>query len=367
MENKKETEIKRIFMISDLHFGVRSNSLEWLKIQTEYFYNYFIPLVKQHRREGDACFILGDIFDSRQSINILVMNSCIQVFQELAKLFGEDGVYVMAGNHDCWTKDSAEVHSLVCLSGIPNVHVYNTAGSLKSPNSNIILLPWGLQADEEKEFLESTSSDILFVHTDIKGARFNSKVRVEHGNGTDSYRRHKKVYGGHIHYRQSVSDFITLIGSPYQMTRTDIGNRKGVYLLDLETKEEIFIENYYSPEFISANFDSIIDMNREELDLVFLNKFVDLKVGKRWFEEVDIPSFALSFKTQRSIELQEVDDSESLELDESLDIDFFDEATPNFDILTLTKELVSALEFDEETKNKIENKITLLYERISEE
>ena len=108
-------------------------------------------------------------------------------------------------------------------------------------------------------------------------------------------------------------------------------------------------------------------MNREELDLVFLNKFVDLKVGKRWFEEVDIPSFALSFKTQRSIELQEVDDSESLELDESLDIDFFDEATPNFDILTLTKELVSALEFDEETKNKIENKITLLYERISEE
>ena len=367
MENKKETEIKRIFMISDLHFGVRSNSLEWLKIQTEYFYNYFIPLVKQHRREGDACFILGDIFDSRQSINILVMNSCIQVFQELAKLFGEDGVYVMAGNHDCWTKDSAEVHSLVCLSGIPNVHVYNTAGSLKSPNSNMILLPWGLQADEEKEFLESTSSDILFVHTDIKGARFNSKVRVEHGNGTDSYRRHKKVYGGHIHYRQSVSDFITLIGSPYQMTRTDIGNRKGVYLLDLETKEEIFIENYYSPEFISANFDSIIDMNREELDLVFLNKFVDLKVGKRWFEEVDIPSFALSFKTQRSIELQEVDDSESLELDESLDIDFFDEATPNFDILTLTKELVSALEFDEETKNKIENKITLLYERISEE
>ena len=295
------------------------------------------------------------------------MNSCIQVFQELAKLFGEDGVYVMAGNHDCWTKDSAEVHSLVCLSGIPNVHVYNTAGSLKSPNTNMILLPWGLRADEEKEFLESTSSDILFVHTDIKGARFNSKVRVEHGNGTDSYRRHKKVYGGHIHYRQSVSDFITLIGSPYQMTRTDIGNKKGVYLLDLETKEEIFIDNYYSPEFISANFDSIIDMNREELDLVFLNKFVDLKVGKRWFEEVDIPSFALSFKTQRSIELQEVDDSESLELDESLDIDFFDEATPNFDILTLTKELVSALEFDEETKNKIENKITLLYERISEE
>ena len=367
MLNKKETEIKRIFMISDLHFGVRSNSPEWLKIQTDYFYDYFIPLVKEHKKEGDACFILGDIFDSRQSINILVMNSCIQVFQELAKLFGEDGVYVMTGNHDCWTKDSADVHSLTCLSGIPNVHVYNKPGIVKAQDTKLVIFPWGMGIEEEREFLESTSSDVLFVHTDIKDARFNSKVKVEHGNGTETYRRHKRVYGGHIHYRQRVNDFITLIGSPYQMTRTDIGNRKGVYLLDLQTKEETFFENSFSPEFITANFDSIIDMNREELNSVFSNKFVDLKVSKRWFEEVDVPSFALSFKTQRSIEIQEIEDSDSIELDESFDIDFLDEVTPAFDILTLSKELIDRLEFDEETKNTIENKITLLYERISEE
>lgn len=354
-------------MISDLHFGVRSNSPEWLKIQTDYFYNYFIPLVKQHKREGDACFILGDIFDSRQSINILVMNSCIEIFQELSSLFGESGVYVMTGNHDCWTKDSAKVHSLKCLSGIPNVHVYSEPGVVETPNSNMLIFPWGMQFEDEKEFLESTSSDILFVHTDIKGARFNSKVQVEHGNGTDTYRRHKKVYGGHIHYRQKVNEFITLIGSPYQMTRTDIGNRKGVYLLDLESNEETFIENDYSPEFISANFDSIVDMNREQLNIIFNNKFIDLKVSRKWFEEVDIASFVLSFKNQRSIEIKEIEDSESMEMDESFDIDFLDEATPSFDIITLAKELINSLEFDEETKNKIENKITFLYDKISEE
>lgn len=367
MSKSNQKNIKRLFLISDLHFGIKSNNPEWLKIQSDYFYNFFIPFVKENKKEGDACFILGDIFDSRQSLNILVMNSCIEIFRDLGQIFSDTGVYVMTGNHDCWTKDSAQVHSLSCIAALENVYVYNKPELIKTENKNLLIMPWGMNSEEEKSFLETNSSDILFVHTDIKDARFNAKVTVEHGNNPETYRKHKRVYGGHIHYRQKVNNFITLIGCPYQMTRSDIGNKKGVYLVDLETFDEKFIENNYSPEFITANFDSLLELNREHISAIFANKFVDLKVTRKWLEEIDIPGFVQSFNTQRSIEIIEVEEDELLNLDNDFEFDFENEATPKFDILSLSKELIKNLEYDEETKNKVESKITLLFEAIKEE
>ncbi len=354
-------------MISDLHFGVRSNNIEWLNIQKDYFYNFFIPFVKENKKEGDACFILGDIFDSRQLLNILVMNSCIKLFKDLSDLFSDTGVFLITGNHDCWTKDSADVHSLSCLEYIPNVYSFDKATTIQTENSKLVFLPWGMNSEDEKYFLENTSSDYLFVHTDIKGARFNSKVMIEDGNGEETYRRHKNVYGGHIHYRQKVNKFITLIGSPYQMTRSDMGNKKGIYIVDLETNTETFIENNHSPEFISMNFETLLEMNREQIDNIFKNKFVDLKVSRKWLDEIDVPGLVQTFKTQRSIEIQEIEENREFDFDDIFDIDFSEETTPRFDILNLAKELISNLEYDDDTKNKIENKITLLYKKVENE
>jgi hypothetical protein len=367
MSLSKRKKINRLFLISDLHFGIKSNNPEWLKIQSDYFYNFFIPLVNEHKKDGDACFILGDIFDSRQSLNILVMNSCIEIFKDLGQIFSDTGVYVMTGNHDCWTKDSAQVHSLSCIAALENVFVYNNPELIETANKNLLLMPWGMNADEEKKFLESNSSDILFVHTDIKEARFNAKVTVEHGNNPETYRKHKRVYGGHIHYRQKVNNFITLIGCPYQMTRSDIGNKKGVYLLDLETYDEQFIENNYSPEFITSNFDSLLQLNREHISAIFTNKFVDFKVSRKWLEELDIPGFVQSLNTQRSIEIIEIEDEDILNLEFDFEFNFENETTSKFDILSLSKELIQNLEYDEETKSKVEQKITLLFESIKEQ
>ena len=151
------------------------------------------------------------------------------------------------------------------------------------------------------------------------------------------------------------------------MTRSDIGNKKGIYLVDLETFDEKFIENNYSPEFITATFDSLLELNREHISAIFTNKFVDLKVTRKWLEELDIPGFVQSFNTQRSIEIIEVEEDDLLNLDNDFEFDFENEATPKFDILSLSKELIKNLEYDEETKNKVESKITLLFEAIKEE
>ena len=58
----EEIQYKRIFLLSDLHFGVRANSLEWLENQKSFFRNFYIPYLKNNVQEGDILFILGDWF-----------------------------------------------------------------------------------------------------------------------------------------------------------------------------------------------------------------------------------------------------------------------------------------------------------------
>ena len=43
----EQIQYNKIYLISDLHFGVRANSLEWLKNQLDFFYGVYIPYLKE--------------------------------------------------------------------------------------------------------------------------------------------------------------------------------------------------------------------------------------------------------------------------------------------------------------------------------
>ena len=77
----------RIWLISDTHIGCRSNSVLWLSLIEDYFFNFFIPLVKKEYRPGDVLYHLGDVFDNRQSINLAAQHLGIRVFEELSTIF----------------------------------------------------------------------------------------------------------------------------------------------------------------------------------------------------------------------------------------------------------------------------------------
>ena len=64
------SQVKRAFIITDTHLGVRNNSNEWIDIHREFFFEWFIPLCRKNYRKGDCLVHLGDVFDSRQSLNL---------------------------------------------------------------------------------------------------------------------------------------------------------------------------------------------------------------------------------------------------------------------------------------------------------
>ena len=49
--------VKRIWILGDMHLGVRSNSMEWLDIQKDFYENLFIPTLQKNVREKK----LGDL------------------------------------------------------------------------------------------------------------------------------------------------------------------------------------------------------------------------------------------------------------------------------------------------------------------
>jgi len=93
----------RVWILGDLHFGVRANSMEWLEIQKQFFEDVFLPNLRANVKPGDVLVQVGDTFDNRQSINIRVLNYAVTLFEELGKILP---VHVICGNHDIWAKNS---------------------------------------------------------------------------------------------------------------------------------------------------------------------------------------------------------------------------------------------------------------------
>src|ERR1039458_5939275 len=145
----------RLFIISDLHFGKHTNDSEkWLKLMTDYIYNWLIPTLKQYAKKGDKLMILGDIFDNRTAINVKVIEAVVKVFEDLSKIIE---IHTLVGNHDSWMQSSNEIYSTCVIRNISNVHLYNEPKVITFDKKEILMMPWIHGKNDEKSILEQYS------------------------------------------------------------------------------------------------------------------------------------------------------------------------------------------------------------------
>lgn len=353
---------KRCWFITDIHFGVRSNLVEWIDIQEDYFLNWFIPLCEREYQPGDILMVGGDVFDSRNALNLRVLNLGMVVFQKLSNIF-KDGVICILGNHDCYLKSSNDINSLKPLSFIPGVHLYEEPVSVKLAHTKWLLMPWRKNHEEEGKCVQEmgVGNDFLLCHADIAGMKFNKNVDVTHGCDISTYKQFKRVYSGHIHFAQKNAN-VNMLGAPYQLTRSDSGNAKGVTILDLSNDQETWIENTYSPKFLSYKFDSLLDMTPEEARARFKNNFVDLHVESKDMFKVPVSTF-LSYVTGSYREVNFRPTQDNL-------IELNDKKLENFDselsIPSLIKNYVDATGFESTEKDRLLNNLNYLHTQAEE-
>ena len=360
MINSKEIvkPVKRVWVLGDLHFGVRSNSMEWLEIQKDFFENLFLPTLKKHYKPGDVLVQVGDTFDNRQSINIKVLNYAINIFERLGKILP---VHIIVGNHDIWAKKSNAITSIDSLKWIPNVQVYTDPIEYNWSNRNILLMPWRRDSSHEAETLaDHPKSEIIFCHSEVKGIYLNSKVKNQHGNESNIYDKYTRVYSGHIHYRQNKGKLL-MVGVPYQLTRSDMNNPKGFDLVDLETMQEQFFENEISPKFLRYNIRMLYDMPLGVFKEQIENNFVDLYVPSDIATTSALSNLINKVqKIGRRIEPNIYQEDSFIDKD-LYDLDEIEEMQKNYSVLGLCEKYVNSTTYDESLKKKILEKLNNVY------
>lgn len=296
------TEWKNSLVIGDVHFGIKSNSLQWYEQQEHFFKEQVIPIIENANEYNIDCVIfLGDVFDIRYSTNNYIGCKIKELFREINKSAKASNinVYILAGNHDYYSpieelKDYNTYESvfgkefLECNSNI----IYTTNKPLyinKYNNSNIglgqiALLPWYETANEEKclnnlnyiykynnVFHKSEPIRSIYAHWDLEGSQFTS----------DIYNKLKDisipVYSGHIHYIVTNEQMkLYNIGACCAFTFNDANQSRYVYIINEKENKYVKIENTITPKFITLKDEEIFNDNEE----YYNNNYVEFIISE---------------------------------------------------------------------------------------
>jgi len=268
----------KVFITTDWHFGVYLNNLDkWLDMMEDYFYNSFIPYIKENSKPGDILIHCGDLYDNRTSIPIIASYKAEKILLELSKILP---LHIIVGNHDLYNKGTNDVNSVRLFNHVPNISVYTDTTSIELDDQKLVLMPWVEKRLDMIKEIDNNTGDYLFCHSDLNGCLMHLNS-VAHRNAdkidVDNFGKYKHVFSGHIHIRQTNKNF-SFIGSPYQMDRNDMGDQKGITILDLSNDKVTFEPNTYSPVF--KKFRVVNEEDIDKLDeLKDTKDYIDLSIS----------------------------------------------------------------------------------------
>lgn len=274
-----------VWLVGDMHFGVHVNSLQWLDISKKFVYNFLIPHLKKHMGPDDVLIQLGDVFENRQHLNINIMNQAIKVMRDLSDVIP---VHIIAGNHDAYYLDNNSVTSIEVLDG-PNITTYKEPDKRIFLGRNWLMLPWERDNARIEEILkENSDCKIVVGHFDTAGFTFDNSRPIYGGIDGELMKKFEAIFLGHIHWRQRKNN-ILYTGTPYQTTRGDIGNTKGIFKV-FESSGGLsveFFENTVSPTFVVESIYELLEKPANSLKHHFDNTFLDIQLNKKFSKSFD--------------------------------------------------------------------------------
>lgn len=271
--------MSKILLIGDSHIslGFPNTFNKWFKVHQEYFDKFLIPLVEKELTSDDIVVHLGDLFDNRSVVPIDALNYAQDVIEKISKICP---IHIIIGNHDLHTRSTSEINSIRPFRFMPNVFVYDKPKVIKFNNRSILMLPYIEKRKDQIEVLKKFSGcDYLFCHSDLNGAKMHLSS-VAHKNldkiDVEEFSGYKNVYSGHIHILQRNTNF-TFVGNNFEMDRNDLGNQKGIFILDVIEGTERFVPNEVSPRFRKVYIKREDDI--EILDGVSTKDYIDLFIS----------------------------------------------------------------------------------------
>lgn len=212
---KKPVELKKVGMMTDIHFGRRTNS----KIHNQDCLDFLTWFCNEIKKAGDYSHIafLGDWFESRSAINIETMEYSYRGLKMLNDLGLP--VYFIVGNHDLHRRTTRDVHSVRMFQELDNIIVVDKPMVV----DNCLFSPF-LFEPEYGSMIQYNDLYAFFGHFEFKNFVITGYNTVmEHGPDHKLFSGPKKIFSGHFHKRQK-SDNVVYIGNVFPMDFGDAGD-----------------------------------------------------------------------------------------------------------------------------------------------
>jgi len=304
----------RVAVITDTHYGARKGSTHLHNYFQLFYDNIFFPTLE--REKIDTVIHMGDIFDSRKSIDYQSLEWAKQVvFEPLRKY----KVYAITGNHDCYYKNTNHVNSPeLLLKDYSNISTFSKATEINIGGLDILLLPWinSENYDESLEAIQNSKSKVAMGHLEINGFKATRGHMMEDGMDTDVFSKFNAVYSGHFHTR-STDGKINYLGNPYEMYWNDVNDTRGFHIFDTDTITHAPVNNPYKL-FYNVYYE---DTPYQTFDSTpYENKIVKVIVRKKTnpkqFQKFIDKLYATGIQDLKIIENFELIEGEDFEMDE---------------------------------------------------
>ena len=234
--------MSKIVILTDTHFGARSDSLIFNEFFYDFYENQFFPYVKNHP-EITTFLHMGDCLDRRKYINYKIAKDFRERF-----IKGLDELNIpchfIVGNHDIYYKNTLDVNCYNELTLPERSGVYSEPTIVTIGNYDMAFIPW-LTEENQSQFyslINEPGVQIAFGHLEVSGFEMHSGVMSQTGISKTIFNKFDMVMSGHFHKR-STDGHIYYLGCPYEMTWADCNDPKGFHTFDTSTRELEFIPN----------------------------------------------------------------------------------------------------------------------------
>lgn len=261
---------KKIACITDIHFGLKSNSQQHNQ-DCEDFIDWYIETAK---KEGcDTGIFLGDWSHNRNSINIVTLDYSLRCLEKLGKAFNQ--FYFITGNHDLYYKDKRDIHSVNFGRHVPGIEIVDRPLNL----DDVTIFPW-LVGDEWKN-VEKCKSRYVFGHFELPSFYMNAMVQMpDHGEiQATHFKNQEYMFTGHFHKRQSNKN-IVYIGNCFPHNYADSwDDDRGMMILEWGGKPT-YIRWPGAPEYRNVKLSDLLD-NADTLlnDRSYIRATIDVPIS----------------------------------------------------------------------------------------
>jgi DNA repair exonuclease SbcCD nuclease subunit len=197
--------------------------------------DWFLKSVKK----TDSVVILGDIFDSRSSVDFKVLNDAIVFFNNLSSKCKD--VHILVGNHDLYYKEN-DLYNVNCrFLQSKNVRIVYNTEVITIQDKACLFIPWIDTPESKAKALIQLQDkhDIVFGHMDTVGL-YGAKIQDELMFELNDFGPNKNIVSGHFHKRSERGD-IKYLGAFINQSFSDVGDTKG-YMTFNKNGELKFIE-----------------------------------------------------------------------------------------------------------------------------